>query len=118
MAVEGTGSASRSAPPRLAEPQESQAQQRAAAAAQSERAASEAPSTPLDPPVVLELGESAPRFAPVNTRDQVSLGPLNDPTLAEEAAALLAARTRDLLSSQTASLTNQPSQTILSLFPN
>ncbi|RDJ30681.1 hypothetical protein DWF00_01035 [Bosea caraganae] len=67
---------------------------------------------------MLQLNDSPPRFAPVNTRDQVSLGPLTDSALSEEVATLLAARTRDLLSSQTASLTNQPSQTILSLFPN
>ncbi|RDJ26795.1 hypothetical protein DWE98_08055 [Bosea caraganae] len=91
------------------------AQQRPAAA---QPGANETQSAPLDPPIVLQLNDSPPRFAPVNTRDQVSLGPLTDSALSEEVATLLAARTRDLLSSQTASLTNQPSQTILSLFPN
>lgn len=120
MAVESTGSASRVAPPRPAEQSgTAQAlQQRPPADGQAGGSSGPAQSAPLDSPLVLTLSDGPPRFAPVNTRDQVSLGPLNDPALSEEAATLLAARTRDLLSGQTASLTNQPTQTILSLFPN
>lgn len=118
MAVEGTGSAPRSAPLRLEDPQANAAQAGSAAQTRSDGNGGEAESAPLDPPVTVELSGSAPpRLQPVVTRDQVSLGPLGDPEKMEEAAMLLAARTRDLLAAQTGSITNQPSQTILSLFP-
>ncbi|TCR68792.1 hypothetical protein [Bosea sp. BK604] len=118
MAVESTGSASRSAPLRLDDQQATAPQSRPTTDARSDGAAGGSDSAPLDPPVSVELsGATPPRLQPIVTRDEVSLGPLGDPEKMEEFAMALATRTREMLAGQTASLTNQSSQTILSLFP-
>ncbi len=118
MAVDGISAAARPAQPRLADA--SMGSPRSlrpdANAARSQAAGGAAEAALSGPAVILEVGEG-PEIPVPNTRDQVSLGPLTDPALSEEAAALLAARTRDLLSAYAGSISGQRSQAILSQVP-